>query len=131
MKPGLVVLALWVHIASTAGLWHSVVPDLSQGQAPSIPPFPFTHGLQEGAFLSWHKPQLGRESLAWLGAWVGGWGGEYCPASSPREQMEGLGYCLQWVVTPEQIKGMWPWSQGQAGVVADAGDKCAATGVMW
>lgn len=131
MKPGLMALALWAHIASMAGLWHSIVPDPSQGQEPSSLHLPFTHGLQEGTFLSWHRPQLGKESLAWLGAWVGGQGGEHWPACNPREQTEGLGHCRQWVVTPGQMRGVWPWSQRQAGVAADACDKCTAMGVMW
>lgn len=40
VKPGLVMLVLWVHVTSTAGLWHSVVLDPSRGQAPSSSPIP-------------------------------------------------------------------------------------------
>lgn len=68
---------------------------------------------------------------SWLGVWVEGQEGNPWPASSPQEQMESLEHCLQWVVTSGQMKDMWPWSLGLTGGVADAGDKHAATGVMW
>lgn len=129
-QPRLVIFALWIHATSTTGITHSMVPEPSQ-DPPSSPPFPCTHGLRECTSLSWHNPQLGRENLAWLGAWVEGQEGNPWPASSPQEQMEGLERCLQWVVTSGQMKDTWPWSLGLAGGVADAGDKHAATGVMW
>lgn len=129
VQPGLVIFTLWIHITSTTGIRHSRVPEPSQGPA-SSPPYLCTRDLHKGTSLSWHRPQLGREGLAWLGAWVEGQGGKPWPASSPQEQMEGLEHCLQWVVTSGQMKGMWPWSLGLEGGVADAGDKHAATGVI-
>lgn len=66
VKPGLVVLVPQVHVAFTSELWHSVVPDPSQGQAPSSPPFPFAHGLS--------SPGTNHSSAgkAWPG-WGCGW----------------------------------------------------------